>query len=106
MKRTALGVLGIVGAIVVVVALVIGSYQLDWWVQKDTRQRTDKIVKLSRSAQEGLVFSANQNIQISLDPNQTAEGKAFAVKTACAQIDQVSDQYRTNQLTEFYSGNC
>jgi hypothetical protein len=81
--RRAGGVALILLAVIVAVAVIIGGYQLGWWLEKDSVNRRARINQDSYNRQNALVEQVLDDISEAQDPNLPAAQRAAIVDQVC-----------------------
>ncbi len=92
----ATGVLATVAAIAVVIAIVIGGYQLGWWLNKNATNRQAQIYQDSYGRQTALVDSIVDDIK-EAEGNIPANQRIAIVDQICDNAAHLSDETRLPQ---------
>jgi hypothetical protein len=93
----ATGVLATVVAIVLLVGIVVGGYQLGWWLNKNATNRTAQIYQDSYGRQTALVDSIVDDIKEAQNPNLPKQQRIAIVDQICDNADHLSDVTRLPQ---------
>ena len=94
-------------SLVLVTALVIGGYQLGWWIKADSTERQVQIDNQNTGTQIAWHDQAIQGIRDYelVDPSNTAARGALRNQT-CELIARLSNPYRDDIIVAFYMEVC
>lgn len=92
-------------AVLLAVLVVVGGYQLGWWLKEDAVQRDAKINASSYGRQMASV-SAARDLIIEINGDASVGQKKAMVSQACAKIADVQVENLPQDLVAFYADNC
>ena len=97
----------IIGALILVVVISVGGYQLGWWLKAENTERQVKIDNTNTGTQTAWHDQATQDIKefYLLDESNTA-ARGHLRQEACDYIARLSDPYLDSNLLEFQALEC
>lgn len=100
-------VFGVIGAVVIVVALAVAGWQFNWWLNKANVNRQVGVDNQNKGTQTAWRDQVNQNIaDFYLVPTGNTAARGALRVQICDMSSRLNSNYRTDQIDTFRAKEC